>query len=139
MQEMGGIGGMGMGVANGEGGSGGSSSAIVPAAEVKVEKATGENGQTIEECFARAKDLDKKTVQVRGKVMKVSTMIMGKNWLHLQDGTGNPMSNTHDLVVTTQATPEKGSVVVVEGVLAANKDFGAGYKYDVIIEDAEVK
>ena len=134
-----GMGGMGMGVANGEGGSGGSSSAIVPAAEVKVEKATGENGQTIEECFARAKDLDKKTVQVRGKVMKVSTMIMGKNWLHLQDGTGNPMSNTHDLVVTTQATPEKGSVVVVEGVLAANKDFGSGYKYDVIIEDAEVK
>ncbi len=130
---------MGMGAANVAGDSGGSSSAIVPAAEIKVEKAAGGNAQTVEECFANAKQLDKKKVQVRGKVMKVSTMIMGKNWIHLQDGSGNPMKNTHDLVVTTQAAPEKGSVVVIEGVLAANKDFGAGYKYDVIVEDAEVK
>jgi hypothetical protein len=119
--------------------SGGSTTAIVPAAEVKVDKATGENAQTIGECFDKAKELDNKKVQVRGKVMKVSRMIMGKNWLHLQDGTGNPMKNTHDLVVTTMAVPEKDSVVVIEGILHADKDFGAGYKYDVIIEDAEVR
>ncbi|NOQ46334.1 MAG: DNA-binding protein [Desulfobulbaceae bacterium] len=119
--------------------SGGSTTAIVPAAEVKVDKATGENAQTIGECFDKAKELDNKKVQVRGKVMKVSRMIMGKNWLHLQDGTGNPMKNTHDLVVTTMAVPEKDSVVIIEGILHADKDFGAGYKYDVIIEDAEVR
>ena len=119
--------------------SGGSTTAIVPAAEVKVDKATGDNAQTIGECFNKAKELDNKKVRVRGKVMKVSMMIMGKNWLHLQDGTGNPMKNTHDLVVTTMAVPEKDSIVVIEGTLHANKDFGAGYKYEVIIEDAEVK
>lgn len=118
---------------------GGSANAIVPASEVKVDKATGDNAQTIEECFDNAKDLNKKKVQVRGKVMKVSKMIMGKNWLHLQDGTGNPMKNTHDLVVTTMAEPEPDSIVVIEGTLHADKDFGAGYKYAVIIEDAKVK
>ena len=120
-------------------GSTGSTGNIVAAEDVKVDKATGDNAQTVADCFEKAKELDKKKVQVRGKVMKVSRMIMGKNWIHLQDGTGNPMKNSHDLVVTTQAVPEKGSIVVVEGVLAANKDFGAGYKYDAIIEDAVIK
>lgn len=119
--------------------SGGSTSAIVPAAEVTVDKAAGENAQTVGECFDKAKDLNNTKVKVQGKVMKVSRMIMGKNWVHLQDGTGNAMKNTHDLVVTTMADPAVDSVVVVEGTLHANKDFGAGYRYDVIIEDAEVK
>ncbi len=119
--------------------SGGSSTAVVPAAEVKVDKAAGDNAQTIGECFDKAKDLDNKKVKVQGKVMKVSKMIMGKNWVHLQDGTGNAMKNSHDLVVTTMADPAVDSVVVIEGTLHANKDFGAGYKYEVIIEDAEVK
>ena len=119
--------------------SGGSSTAIVPAAEVKVDKATGDNGQTVADCFNKAKELNNKTVQVRGKVMKISKMIMGKNWVHLQDGTGNPMKNTHDLVVTTMAEPAKNSIIVMEGTLHADKDFGAGYRYDAIIEDAVVK
>jgi len=117
--------------------SGGSASAIVPSKEVKVDKADG--GYTIGECFAKAKELDGKKVKVRGKVVKVSRMIMGKNWIHIQDGTGNPMKNTHDLVVTTMAEPAMDSIVLVEGTLHADKDFGAGYKYDVIIEDATVK
>ena len=119
--------------------SGGSSTAIVPAAEIKVDKAEGKNGQTVADCFSNAKDLNNKKVQVRGKVMKVSRMIMGKNWVHLQDGSGDPLKNTHDLVVTTQADPEKDSIILIEGVLYADKDFGAGYKYDVIIEEAEIK
>ena len=63
---------------------------------------------------------------------------MGKNWIHIQDGTGDPQKNTHDLVVTTDGMAEKGEVVTIEGVVAANKDFGSGYKYEVIIEDAKV-
>ena len=118
------------GAANGaelKGESGGSLGAVVPSADVNVHKATGENSRSVGECFAQAKELDGKKVRVRGKVMKVSRLIMGKNWLHLQDGTGNPMQNRHDLVVT------------IEGVLAANRDFGAGYKYEVIVEDARVE
>ena len=49
------------------------------------------------------------------------------------------MDNSHDLVVTTMADPKLDSIVVVEGTLHANKDFGAGYKYKVIIEDAKIK
>lgn len=119
--------------------SSGSTGAIVPAATVSVEKAEGENSYQIGDCFEQAKTLSGKTVRVQGKVMKVSRMIMGKNWIHLQDGSGNPMQNSHDLVVTTMAEPTEGSVVTVEGVLQADKDFGFGYKYAVIIEDANIK
>lgn len=122
-----------------KGESGGSLGAVVPSADVNVHKATGENSRSVGECFAQAKELDGKKVRVRGKVMKVSRLIMGKNWLHLQDGTGNPMQNRHDLVVTTLDEPKEGEVVTIEGVLAANRDFGAGYKYEVIVENARVE
>lgn len=129
-----------MGTPPGEapGTSTGSSGAIVPLMEVEVEKAEGDNGLLVGDCFEKAAEYDKKTVRVRGKVMKVSHMIMGKNWLHIQDGSGNPMNNSHDLVVTTMDDPAVDTVVTVEGVLHANRDFGAGYRYDVIIEDAKV-
>lgn len=120
--------------------SGGSAAAIVPSSDVKVDKAEGENAYTIGELYAKKGDLNDKKVRVRGKVMKVSMMIMGKNWLHLQDGTGDAGNSSHDLVVTTAAeAPQKDAVVVVEGTLHADKDFGSGYRYDVIVEDAEVK
>jgi len=119
--------------------SGGSAAAVVPSSDVQVDKAEGENGFTIGEIFAQKGELSGKKVAVRGKVMKVSLMIMGKNWIHLQDGTGDAASNTHDLVVTTMAEPAMDSVVLVEGTLQADRDFGSGYLYDVIIEDAEIK
>jgi len=117
--------------------SGGSLGAITPFAEIKVEKASGENGYTVEEVFAQREALNGKTVSIQGQVVKFSPMIMGRNWIHLQDGTGDPMTNTHDLVVTTTEEANDGDIITVEGTLAANKDFGAGYKYDVIVEDAK--
>ena len=117
--------------------SGGSVGAIAPFSEVNVEKAEGENGYTVEEIFAKTKDLNGKTVRIQAKVVKFSPMIMGRNWVHLQDGTGSPMSNSHDLVVTTAETVTVDDVIIFEGVLAADKDFGAGYKYTAIIEQAK--
>jgi hypothetical protein len=61
---------------------------------------------------------------------------MGKNWLHVQDGTGKPGSN--DLMVTSKAAAKVGDTVLVKGVVTLDKDFGAGYRYDVILDDAEV-
>jgi len=119
--------------------SGGSTAAVTAAEDVKVEKAEGENAYSVGEIFAKRQDLDKQKVLIRAKVVKVSPMIMGKNWLHLQDGTGDAASKTHDLVVTTMAEAEKGAVVVIEGTVAADKDFGSGYRYDVIVEDAAIK
>ncbi|MCL2789813.1 MAG: DNA-binding protein [Desulfobulbus sp.] len=124
----------------GQGVSTGSAGAVVPSSiEVNVHKATGPNSYSVGECFEQGKELNGKSVRVRGKVMKISRMIMGKNWLHIQDGTGNPLKNHHDLVVTTTEAPVEDTVVTIEGTLAANRDFGAGYRYDVLIEDAKVE
>lgn len=118
--------------------SGGSSGAVVPFSEIVVEKSEAANGYKIEEIFAKAIDLNGKKIQVRGKVVKFSPMIMGTNWLHIQDGSGNPMHNSHDLVITSDETVDVGQVVVLEGILSSEKDFGAGYKYAAIIEKATV-
>jgi len=118
----------------------GSQKAVVPFAEIKVEKAPGDNSYTIEEIFSKAAELNGKTVIVKGKVIKVSPRIMGRNWIHLQDGTGSPEENTHDLVITTsQEAGADWDIITMEGVLAANKDFGSGYSYSVIIEEASLK
>ena len=91
------------------------------------------------ETYEKAGELDKKTVVVRGKVVKVSKGIMGKNWVHLRDGSGDPGKGTNNLVVTTQDDPKVGDVVTAKGTLYKDKDFGAGYKYRVIVEEATVK
>ena len=92
--------------------------------------------QTVAEIFSQKDALAGKEVAVRGKVVKFSEQIMQTNWVHLQDGTGADGAN--DLVVTTDAVVAKGDTVLVTGVLTANKDFGFGYKYDAIIEGAQV-
>jgi hypothetical protein len=120
------------------GNSGGSSGAVVPFADINVAKASGENSYTVEELFTKAKELNGKSIRLQAKVVKFSPNIMGRNWIHLQDGTGNPMQNSHDLVVTTAETVNVNEVVTIEGILAAEKDFGAGYKYDAIVEQAKV-
>lgn len=118
-------------------GSGGSLGAIAPFTEIKVEKATGDNGYSVSEIFEKTEALNGKTVRIQGKVVKFSPMIMGRNWIHLQDGTGDPMTNTHDLVVTTSEQVKVDDVITIEGVLTAKKDFGAGYKYEAIVEEAK--
>ncbi len=99
-----------------------------------IQKAEG--GRTIAELYAARTKLSGQPVKVRGKVVKYSAMIMGKNWLHIQDGTGDTGSN--DLTVTTSSQHKVGDTVLVVGTLATDKDFGAGYKYSLIVEDAKV-
>jgi len=99
--------------------------------------AKADGGQSIAEVFADSDQLEGETVVIRGKVVKVNADIMGKNWLHIRDGSGEEGSN--DLTVTTTgALPAVGDTVVVTGPLGLNRDFGMGYKYPVIVEDAEV-
>jgi len=109
---------------------------VVNYQEIKIDKVVG--GYTVSEIFSQAAELNGKTVKLRGKVVKFSPNIMGSNWLHLQDGSGDPMHNTHDLVVTTEQKAAVDDVVVVEGVMTAKKDFGAGYFYEAIIEKAVI-
>jgi hypothetical protein len=118
----------------------GSNAASSPAEKgIKVEKAAGPDAFTIGAVFAKRAELNTKTAVVRGKVVKVSQGIMGANWIHLQDGTGEAGKKTHDLVVTTQDLPNVGEIVTVKGTVSTDKDFGAGYKYDVLIEKASIQ
>jgi hypothetical protein len=99
-----------------------------------IEKA--ENGYTVEECHAMKDSLAGKVVKVRGKVVKFTTRIMGKNWIHIRDGSGKEGSN--DLTVTTKQEAKVGDVILVTGKMAVDKDLGAGYVYEVIIEEAKI-
>jgi hypothetical protein len=99
--------------------------------------AKADGGKTVAEVFAGKDALAGKPVTVRGKVVKSNSGIMGKNWIHVRDGSGS--DGTNDLTVTTTtAQPNVGDTVLVTGPVSLNKDFGMGYQYDVIVEDAQV-
>ena len=122
----------------GQGVSPGSQSAA-KAAKISVEKATGPNATTIEDAFKNSAKLNKKKVVIRGQVVKFSTGIMNKNWIHIQDGTGSEKKKTHNLVCTSASDiADVGDVVTISGTLIKDRDFGGGYKYAVIVEDAKV-
>lgn len=108
------------------------------AEKISVPKASGADAKTVAEVWAQHDALKGKTVTVRGKVVKYNSGIMGKNWLHLRDGSGTAEGKDNDITVTTSDAVAKGDVVVVKGVVAIDRDFGAGYTYPVIVEDAKV-
>lgn len=89
---------------------------------------------TIEEIFSRKDDLKNIVVKVRGNVVKVSPNIMGKTWVHIEDGTGSEGNNK--IIFTSDSTAAVGETLTAQGTLVVDKDFGAGYFYPVIVEDA---
>lgn len=95
-----------------------------------------ENGYTVAELFANQNSLAGKEVSVRGNVVKFNANIMKTNWIHIQDGTGD--QGTNDLALTTDKTAKIGDTLLVKGTLVLNKDFGYGYQYDLIIENARI-
>lgn len=114
----------------------GSAKAVVPFAQISVEKAEGENAYTVGEVFAERLKLNGETIKVRGQVVKFSPAIMDRNFIHLQDGSGVEENKTHNLVITSQQQVSPGDVVTFSGVLTADRDFGAGYTYEAILEEA---
>jgi hypothetical protein len=103
----------------------------------KVSKATGADARTVEEIWGQREKLKGKPVTVRGQVVKF-TPVMGKNFLHLRDGSGNAEKKNNDVTVTTADSVAVGDVVTAKGVIVVDKDFGSGYAYPVMIEDAKV-
>jgi hypothetical protein len=101
---------------------------------IKVEPASG--AVKISEIFANSTSYAGKKVKVTGQVVKFNPEIMNKNWVHLQDGT--EANGSYDLTITTMDAVTVGSVVTFEGVLAVDKDFGYGYKYDLLLEEAKL-
>lgn len=106
--------------------------------DVRVARAEGAEGKTIAEIYAGRAALKDKAVAVRGKVVKFLPGIMGRNWIHLRDGSGSADQKTNDLTVTTHATAAVGDVVIARGTVRLDRDLGAGYTYPVLIEDAKI-
>jgi hypothetical protein len=111
--------------------------AAVPVA--KVAKATGPDAKTVAEVVGGKASLKGKPVLVRGQVVKMNAGIMGKNWVHLQDGSGSASAGTNDILVTTQDMAAVGDVVTVKGTVRTDVNLGSGYAYAVLIEDAALR
>ena len=92
-----------------------------------------EGGQTIAEIISNKKELSGKSVKVRGKVTKFTGGIMNKNWIHIIDG-----SSENDLTVITDQVAEVGQMITAEGDVLLDKDFGYGYFYELLIENAKI-
>ena len=106
---------------------------------IRVVKATGDHAYTIEEIYAGKKALAKSPVKVRAKVVKFLPDIMGKNWIHIQDGTGSAEKMNNDIAVTTVETADVGDEIIVQGTLRVDKDLGAGHVFAALIEDVSVE
>lgn len=101
---------------------------------VKLEKSSGEI--TIAQIFANRAGYSGKEIEIRGVVVKVNKEVMGKNWIHIQDGTND--NGSFDLTVTSTELAEVNDEVTFKGKITSNKDFGAGYFYEVIMEEAKI-
>lgn len=99
-----------------------------------MKKAPG--GKTIAEIYKAKPSLVGKPIIVRGEVVKYNENIMGRNWIHIQDGSGKAGSN--DLTVTTKDKAAVGKTILVKGTIAIDQDFGSGYKYSIMVENAKV-
>ncbi|MFK8005536.1 MAG: hypothetical protein AB8H03_04160 [Saprospiraceae bacterium] len=104
--------------------------------DLVVEKINPAEGAiSLEELFSNKPMYNDTNVKITGKCVKVNPRIMNRNWLHIQDGSGNGL----DLTVTTQEEVALGAIVSLEGTITVDKDFGAGYRYEIIMEKAVVK
>jgi hypothetical protein len=107
--------------------------------EVKVAKAKGPDARTVAEIVGKRTELKDKPVAVSGKVVKSTSGVMGKNWLHLRDGTGSAAEGTDDVVVTTKDDAKIGDVVTAKGVVRTDVDLGSGYTYKVLVDGATLQ
>jgi len=102
--------------------------------EIKIEPLS--DGKTVQQIYADKSSLNGELVKVKGKVVKFNKQIMKRNWIHIQDGTGS--AEEFDLVLTSDDEVKVGDVIVAEGKVAVDKDFGAGYFFPVIIENVKI-
>ena len=105
-------------------------------AVVDVDVEALEPGQNIAYVYANKEELAGQEISLRGKVVKYNENIMGTNWIHIRDGSGDAEEGNNDLTVTSKATTAVGDTVVVTGTIVLDEDFGAGYTFPVLMNDA---
>ncbi len=94
--------------------------------------------KTISDIYQQRAALNGRQVTLRGKVVKVNNLIMDRNWVHLQDGSGDAADGSNDITITTQDKAQVNDQVTVTGTLAVDLDFGSGYKYPLLVEKATI-
>ena len=115
------------------------STAKLAGMDVKVAKATGAKAYTVAEVVKQADALNGKAVELHAKVVKFNPDIMGKNWVHVRDGSGKDSDGSNDILVTTADSTSVGATVTVSGTVRTKQDFGSGYAYKVLIDGATLK
>jgi hypothetical protein len=98
-----------------------------------------EEGKDIAYVYANKDELAGQAITLRGKVVKYNPNILGWNFVHIQDGSGSAAMGDNDLIATTTAEIAVGETVVLQGTIVLDKDFGAGYSYPVLLDDASLK
>jgi hypothetical protein len=106
---------------------------------IKVAKASGSDARTVAEVVGGKSALKDKPVSLRGQVVKANLGIMGKNWFHVQDGSGSAGAGTNDILVTSKDVVAVGDVVNVKGTVRTDVKVGPGYDYAVLIDDATLR
>ncbi len=104
-----------------------------PAVKEKIIMAKG--SVPLSDLFGSPEKYAGKKIQVTGRCTKINYQIMGRNWIHLEDES----KNGKNLTITSNSVLEPGKVGTFEGIIALNKDFGSGYQYNIIMEDAVLK
>jgi hypothetical protein len=117
----------------------GASGTAGPAAATVKPMAPPAGGSSIADVWAKRTSLAGRTVTVNGTVVKFTSGVMGHNWLHVQDGSGQAADGTNDLTVTTDDAVKVGDVVTVTGTVVIDKDLGSGYAYKVLIEGGKIR
>lgn len=103
---------------------------------IEVNLDLAEGGIRIGDLFKEYQKYNGQKVRIRGEVTKFNGSIMGRNWIHFQDGTSH--EGAYDLMVTSQKDVRVGDQVIFEGLISLDKDFGAGYFYPIIMEEADL-
>jgi hypothetical protein len=103
--------------------------------EIKIQPLT--DGKTVQQIFSDKVTLNGEIVKVKGQVVKFNKQIMKRNWIHIQDGTGS--EKEFDLVMTSNQEVQVGDIIIAEGKVVVDKDFGAGYFFSVMIEDVKIE
>lgn len=105
-----------------------------PSKEIKKDIEKVEGSLLIKEIIEQASALEGKEVQITGECTKLNANIMGRNWIHLKDGS----KDDYDFIITSEQAIPEGHVATLKGTLALNRDFGSGYRYEILIENGTI-
>lgn len=91
---------------------------------------------SIEELIKNKEKYGNQMVKLKGEVSKYNPNIMDINWIHIKDGTS--FNGKSDITATSTTAVKLGDTISIEGKVTLDKNFGSGYIYGIIIENATI-